>query len=83
MVSMHYLLTKWMDFDQTCTDTLFGVGEEYIKILVTLTYFQGHKGTLKCPKYCFHGLSSEPVFGFDQTRIDTLLGGGEGCIRFW
>ena len=28
MVSLRYLLNSWMDFDQTCIDTLLGGGEE-------------------------------------------------------
>ena len=31
----------------------------------------------------FCALSSEPVAGFDQTCIETLLGGGEELIRIW
>ena len=30
-ISVHYLLNKWMDFDQTCIDTLLGGGEELIR----------------------------------------------------
>ena len=35
------------------------------------------------PPFYFHALSSEPDDGFDQTCIDTMLGGGEELIRFW
>ena len=31
LVSVHYLLNQSMDFDQTCTDTLLGGGEELIR----------------------------------------------------
>ena len=31
IISMHYLLNQLMDFDQTCTDILFGGGKELIK----------------------------------------------------
>ena len=30
-VSVCYFLNQWIDFDQTCIDTLLGGGEEYIK----------------------------------------------------
>ena len=30
-VSAHYLLNPWMDFDQTCTDTLLGGRNELIR----------------------------------------------------
>ena len=30
-VSVRYLLNQWMDFAQTCIDTLLGVWEELIK----------------------------------------------------
>ena len=30
-VSVHYLLNQWMDFDQTCIDTLLGEGKELIR----------------------------------------------------
>ena len=30
-ISLHYLLNQSMDFDQTCTDTLLGGGEELIR----------------------------------------------------
>ena len=36
IVSVHYLLNQWMDFDKTCIDTLLGRVD---KILVTLTLF--------------------------------------------
>ena len=42
--------------DATCIDTLLKGGEE-------LTNFQGHSATLKCQKYGFCVLSSEPVDG--------------------
>ena len=31
-ISVHYLLNQWMDFDQTCIDTLLGGGEEMIRL---------------------------------------------------
>ena len=34
-------------------------------------------------RFHFSALSSEPVMDFDQTCIDTFLGGGEELIRFW
>ena len=46
-------------------------------------YFQGHRGTLKCRKYGFRALSSEPLDGFWPTCIDTLLVGGEELKWFW
>ena len=30
-ISMHYLLNQLMDFDQTCVDSLLGIGEELIR----------------------------------------------------
>ena len=30
-ISVHYLLNQWMDFDQTCTDTLFEGQKELIR----------------------------------------------------
>ena len=35
-----------------------------------------------CVSVAFRALSSEPVDGFDQACIDTLLGGGNELIRF-
>ena len=58
MVSVRYLLNKWMDFDQTCIDTLLGRGNELI-------IFQNMIST----RYLLNQLMD-----FDQTRIDTLLG---------
>ena len=31
IVSMHYILNQLLDFDQTCTDTLLGGGEELFR----------------------------------------------------
>ena len=31
-ISMHCLLNQLMDFNQTCIDTLFGGGKEFIRI---------------------------------------------------
>ena len=53
-VSVHYLLNQLIDSDQTCVDTLLGGGEELFKFWWPRPYFQGHSGTLKCPKYGFH-----------------------------
>ena len=58
MVSVQYLLNKWMDFDKTCIDTLLGRGNELI-------IFQNMIST----RYRLNQSK-----GFDQTRIDTLLG---------
>ena len=58
MVSVRYLLNKWMDFDQTCIDTLLVRGNELI-------IFQNMIST----RYLLNQLMD-----FDQTRIDTLLG---------
>ena len=58
-VSVHYLLNQLMDFAQTCIETLLGGGEELIRIWWPWPYFQGHKGTLKCPEYGFGALSCE------------------------
>ena len=64
-ISVHYLLNQSMDFDQTCIVTLLGDGEELIRFWRPWPYFQGHSGTLKCPKFGFHALSSsELVDGF-------------------
>ena len=30
--SLHYLLNQFIDFDQTCKDTLFRGGKEFIKL---------------------------------------------------
>ena len=43
-------------------------------ILVTLPNFQGHIGTLKCPKYGFCALSSEPVNGFRSNSHRYIVG---------
>ena len=31
LISAHYLLNRWTDFDQTCTDTLLGGRNELIR----------------------------------------------------
>ena len=41
-----------------------GGGEVLIKFWRPLPNFQGHRATLKCPKYGFRVLSSEQVDGF-------------------
>ena len=71
-----------MDFDHTCIYTLLGEGNELSRFWWPWPYFQGHSSTLKCPKYGFHAFSSELVIGFDQTCIDTFLG-GEDYTKFW
>ena len=42
-VSVHYLLNRWTDFDQTCTDELLGEWNELIRFL---DFFQGHSDLL-------------------------------------
>ena len=42
-----YLLNQWVDFDQTCTDTLMGGGKEVFSFWWHWPHFQGHTSTLK------------------------------------
>ena len=61
-IYVHHLLNQLIDFDQTCIGR--GGGEELIRFWWPWPDFQGHRGTLKCPKYGFRVLSSELVDGF-------------------
>ena len=63
-VSVHYLLNQSMVFDQTYIYTLLGGGKEFIGFWWRWPYFQGHRGTLKCPKCGVGELFSELVDGF-------------------
>ena len=81
MVYVRYLLNWWMDFDQTCLYTVLGKGKVLSRFGWLWPNFQGHTCTLKCLKYGYRALSSEPVNWF--WRIDTLLGKGRELIRFW
>ena len=66
MVSVRYLLNQWMDFDQTCTDTILGGGEELTRFGdLDIIIFQGHHHPIKTVLIShFHTLSSEPVVQF-------------------
>ena len=81
-ISVHYLLNQWMDFEQTCIDTLLGGGEEMIRLWWPWPYFQGHRGTLKCPKYFFCASSSKLVDGFWISYRDSL-GHGNLSLFKW
>ena len=45
-LSALYLLNQWVDFDQTCTDTLLGRGKEVVGFWWPWPHFQGHTSTL-------------------------------------
>ena len=61
---MHYLLNQWMDFHQTCIDTLLGGGKGYTSAL---------RNVQNRVSMCY--LPNQWI-DFDQTYIDTLLGEG-------
>ena len=63
MFSVRYLLNQFIDFDPIRIDTLLGEDKELIRFWRSKLNFQGHNNTLKCPKYGFCSLSSEPVDG--------------------
>ena len=61
---MQYLLNKWMDSDQTFSETLIGRDLLETLILVTLTLFQGHQ-TIENVEISFSDMiSSEQMDGF-------------------
>ena len=45
-ISARYLLNRWTDFDQTCTDTLLGGRNELIRFWWPWPNFQGHSDLL-------------------------------------
>ena len=59
---------EWVDFDQTCTDTLLGGKKEVIRFWWPWPYFQGHSSTLKFSNFeqnkLVCTLSLEPNDGF-------------------
>ena len=69
-VSVRYLLNRWTDFDQTCTDTLLGGRNELIR------FWRPH--CFVSVRYLLNLWTD-----FDQTCTDTLLGGWNELIRFW
>ena len=66
--------TNWWNFDQTCIDTLLGGGKELLRFWWPWPYIQGHSGTLKCPQYGFHALSSELVDAFWPNLYRYIIG---------
>ena len=69
--------TKWVDFDQTWTDTLLGWGKEVIRFWCPWPHFQGHTSTLNVNfRHC-------KWVEFHQTWTDILLGRGKEVIKFW
>ena len=53
-----YHLNEWVDFDQTCTDTLLGGRKEVTRFLWPWPYFQGHTSTLKFSSFDQKSLSA-------------------------
>ena len=50
-LSALYLLKQWVDFDQTCTDTLLEGWEEVNRFWWPWPHFHGHTSTLKCSNF--------------------------------
>ena len=63
-----------MIFDQTCIYTFLGEGKELIRFWWPWPYFQGYRGTLKCPKYGFRAISSELVDEFWLDLLRNIVG---------
>ena len=60
-LSALYFLNQWVDFDQTCTDTLLVGEKEGVKFWWPWPHFQGHISTLNyqilTKKTCLHPIS--------------------------
>ena len=82
-LSALYLLNQWVDFDQTCTDTLLGGRKEVIRFwwpLVTpvLWYFQILTKTSLSAPYLLNQMTDS-----GQTSYIVTLGWFKFLIRFW
>ena len=87
ILSALYLLNQWVDFDQTCINTLFGWGKDVIIFWWPWPHFQGHTWSTKFHRRRLHSWLSALCLlnqwvDFDQTGTDTLLGWGKEMIRF-
>ena len=51
-----------------------GKVKEFLRFCWPWHNFQGHTGTLKCPKYGLRALSSEPVDGFWRKSQRYIVG---------
>ena len=77
------LLNQWVDFDQTCTDTLLGGRKEVIRFWWPWPDFQGHH-TIKTVKMSLvWTLSPEPIVGFWPNLHRNTIETWEEMIRFW
>ena len=87
LLSALYLLNQWMDFDQTCTDTLLGEGKTVIRFWWPWPHFQGHTGTLKFFNFDQKSLSAPYLLNqmtdSGQTSYIVTLGCFKDFIRFW
>ena len=68
MVSVHYLLNKWMDFNQTGKDTLLGKGKELIRFWWPWPYFQAHTRTSGLGDRVFLYLLWSTICSTEQNR---------------
>ena len=82
-----YLLNQWVDFDQTCTDTLVEWRKEVIRFWWLWPRFQGHTSTLRnfqilTKKACLHSLLNQ-MTDSGQTSYIVTLGWFKDLVRFW
>ena len=86
-LSALYLLNQWVDFDQTCTNTLLGVGKEVIKFWWLWPHFQGHTSTLNYQILTKKSLSapylSNQITDSGETSYIVMLGWFKDLRKFW
>ena len=83
-LSALYLLHQWVDFDQTCTDTLLG---EVIRFWWSWPHFQGNTSILKFSNFDKKSLSASlflnQMTDSDQTSYIVTLRWFKDLIKFW